>query len=73
MAKKKNAFRKWLDKSPRGTMSSLATSMNVSRQYVYKIAEGDQILSHKKAKELSKLTGLKLKEISHYKVTVHVA
>ena len=71
MAKKKTRLRKWLDDQPRGAMSELATSLGVTRQYVYKIAQGDTVVSEDVAKKISETTGLKLAELTFYTVTVH--
>ena len=73
MAKnKRTPFRAWLDSQPRGTMSQIASKLGVSRQYIHKIAEGDQVISHKKAKELSMITGLGLKNFAYARIVVHV-
>ena len=69
--KKKTRLRKWLTGQPRGAMSELAKYLGVTRQYVYKIAEGDQVVSEAVATEIASFTGLKLTDLSFFTVVVH--
>jgi transcriptional regulator with XRE-family HTH domain len=71
MSKKKTRLRRWLDDQPRGAMSELAASLGVTRQYVYKIAQGDAVVSEEVAQRIAETTGLKLKELTFYTVIVH--
>jgi hypothetical protein len=70
--KDKTPFRLWLDSQPRGTMSAIATRLDVSRQYIYDVAEGKKTLSHSRALRLSSETGLGIKKFLYSRTVFNV-
>ena len=71
MPKRKTKLRQWLNDQPRGAMSELAKHLGVSRQYIYKIAQGDQVVSESVAKNIAAFTGMDLDELTYFKVIIH--
>ncbi|HAW77452.1 MAG TPA: hypothetical protein DCW74_17170 [Alteromonas australica] len=69
--KRKTKLRHWLNEQPRGSMSELAKALGVSRQYVYKIAEGNQVVSESVAERIADFTGLNVDELSYFRVVIH--
>jgi len=69
--KRKTKLRQWLNGQPRGAMSELAKALGVSRQYVYKIAQGDQVVSESVAERIADFTGLDVDELTYFRVVIH--